>query len=193
METKFKIAVIDDDKMYLSLISKKIQKMEISKNVEIRTYETGKDFLSDDFTPNVLVLDYHLNGAKYKNGLQVMSQVRRTMKKTMVYMISGEKSEDLILDVLHHGAMDFLSKDSSLMSKLVDHLKFEYSVFKKDLKVLNTREVKSKLFMGLTLFGIAPIMAYLAKPELVPFYVAMSLLSFVAYAVKYNLTEDLEV
>lgn len=186
MENKFKVAVLDDDKIYLNLIKKKIEKLSIAERIEVRIYKTGRDFMADGFIPNMLILDYHLDGSKYKKGSEVLSVVRKLMKRTMVYMISGKQNDGLIMDLLKNGASDFFEKDASLLSNIVAHLKDEYRHFKEDLKVWQARDIKSKLTWGVLIFGIAPLLLQVAQPAMVPIYVMLALGVFMGYAVAYH-------
>jgi hypothetical protein len=42
---------------------------------------------------------------------------------------------------------------------------------------LKSREVQSKIIWGIAIFGLAPLILQTIKPELVPFYVGLSLVS----------------
>ena len=54
---------------------------------------------------------------------------------------------------------------------------------------LKSREVQSKIIWGLAIFGLAPLILQIIKPELVPFYVGLSLVSFIAFVVRHFATE----
>ena len=54
---------------------------------------------------------------------------------------------------------------------------------------LKSREVQSKIIWGLAIFGLVPLILQTMKPELVPFYVGLSLVSFIAFVVRHFATE----
>lgn len=54
---------------------------------------------------------------------------------------------------------------------------------------LKSREVQSKIIWGLAIFGLAPLILQTMKPELVPFYVGLSLVSFIVFVVRHAATE----
>lgn len=76
---------------------------------EVRLVETGEQGLQqlDEFKPDVVLMDYHLPGT---NGLDVLTQVRKTDSHIKLIMITGHGSVQIAVDAMKAGAYDYLTK-----------------------------------------------------------------------------------
>lgn len=98
-----RILVVDDDSQILRM-SERILHMYQLYCVE--TGEAALDVLSS-FSPDIVLLDYHLPGM---DGLAVLQKIRRVAPKIRCIVMTGDSDIDLVVDAMRKGAMDFIVK-----------------------------------------------------------------------------------
>ncbi len=120
-QNKYKIFLVDDDKMLINAL-----KQSLSDNVrlEIVCFHTGEECLQNiHYTrnkPDVVVLDYYLN-ARFPdamNGIAVLKKIKKTCPQTEVIMLSSQDNMGITLDTLENGAYDYVIKGESAFLKI---------------------------------------------------------------------------
>lgn len=115
---KIKIFLVDDDAVYLKLLS-----IDFSENAEytIHTFPTGEDCLENlHLKPDVVVLDYHLDGIDKHamNGLQVLDKINKFQKEIPVIMLSSQDKIEIAVNCMHHHAYDYVVKSETAYLRL---------------------------------------------------------------------------
>ena len=75
---KIKLTLVDDDALFLKSLEIELNKTE---DFIIETYATGEDFLealSNQNRPDVIILDYYLNGISKNamNGIETLDKIK---------------------------------------------------------------------------------------------------------------------
>ena len=118
METtaNFSVFVVDDDKMFLTSLAHHIKGMFIS-SPNIKTFPTGEECLKNLHTkPNVVILDYFLNSQypEAMNGVNVLKKIKEINPDTEVIMLSAQDKMEVAIDVMKHGAADYVIKNDNV-------------------------------------------------------------------------------
>jgi two-component system, OmpR family, response regulator len=112
------IFLVEDDKMFLHALGFNLHKMPQYK---VYCYSSGEECLKNmDLKPQIIILDYYLNENKPDaiNGLDVLSEIKKTKPNTTVIMLSGQKDLDIALNTLKAGAYTYLIKDKQTLEQL---------------------------------------------------------------------------
>jgi len=122
METKTKILIIDDNEDDRFFFRRSLEDSGI--NAEVVTAQDGISgcFEAAQGTMDCIFLDYHL---PKMNGLEVLKKIRSMGMDTPIIMLTGQKDEQTIVQLLKEGANDYIPK-SSLTSETL-RLAFENS------------------------------------------------------------------
>jgi two-component system, NtrC family, response regulator AtoC len=99
------VLVIEDE----TVLAKNIRTYLQRHGYEVDIADTGEAGLAkcETFRPEVVVLDFSLPGI---NGLDVLRELQRTERKIKVIIITGHGSEQIAVDAMKAGALDYLSK-----------------------------------------------------------------------------------
>ncbi len=149
MKTKnpISIFIVDDDKMFSTALENDIQDVFVSKNIQTRKFEVAETCLIEfkKHVPDIVILDYHLN-SKYSdamNGLEMLKKIKKAAPETDVIMLTREDKVDLAMNLLHHGASDYVLKSETVFRKI------NYSLLNSlRMKALRT---ENKTYKNLTL------------------------------------------
>ncbi len=132
---KIKVFLVDDDAVFLKLLS-----IDFSNNpgYTVHTYPTGEACLEAmDLKPDVLVLDYHLNGIDKDamNGIQILDKLKNIQKELPVIMLSSQDSIEIAVDCMHHHALDYVVKSETAFMRLDKIIRniFQYKKIKNEL------------------------------------------------------------
>jgi two-component system, OmpR family, response regulator len=107
---KVKIFLVDDDALYLKLLS-----IEFHQNpdFEVVTYPTGELCLANLWqNPDVIVLDYHLNGIDLHamNGIETLDKIKAFDQNITVLMLSSQEKHEEAIKCMTHHALDYVMK-----------------------------------------------------------------------------------
>lgn len=117
------------DKRYLFLVDDEPIQNEMLKDYlserylyDIKIFSNGEEALAamDEYKPEIVVLDYHLNGhaAHAKDGIEILKTVKDKYPDTQVVMLSGQDKLDVAVNTMKYGAYDYVVKGESAFSRI---------------------------------------------------------------------------
>ncbi len=153
MEVKnIKIFVVEDDEWYRRLL---VHNLSMNPDYEIQGFGTGKDCLDNLYqNPDVITLDYRLPDMK---GLEVLKQIKEINEDIQVILISEQDDIEVVVDLLKHGAYDYIVKSKDIRERLlntVNNISKEVKL-KDEIRSLR-KEVKKKYSYQNTIIGNSP-------------------------------------
>lgn len=100
-----KILIIDDDLDICLLLERFFTK----KNFLVKHVNTGKRALQEltDFNPDIILCDFRLDDT---NGKQLLQQIKLVNAQVPVIIITGYSDIKMAVDVMKHGAYDYVTK-----------------------------------------------------------------------------------
>jgi DNA-binding NtrC family response regulator len=118
IQDKVKIFLVDDDSLFLKLLS--LEFIE-NGNFEIQTFASGElclENLSD--TPDIIILDYHLNGVDKNamNGIDTLIKIKAFLSTIPVIMLSSQDKIEVAVSTMYHGAFDYVVKSETSFLRL---------------------------------------------------------------------------
>ena len=148
----FKIFVVEDDEWYNRLL---VHNLSLNPDYEIQSFATGKSCLDQlHQQPDVVTLDYRLPDMK---GLEVLKQIKEINEGIQVILISEQEDIEVVVDLLKHGAYDYIVKSKDIRERLlntVNNIRKETQL-KDEIKTLR-KEVKQKYSYQNTIVGSSP-------------------------------------
>ena len=135
-ENKVKIFLVDDDSLFLKLLS--IEFIE-NGNFDIQTFSSGELCLAHlSEKPDLIVLDYHLNGIDKNamNGIDTLIKIKAYLSTIPVVMLSSQDKIDVAVSSMYHGAFDYVIKSETSflrLQKAIDTI-FSYKKIEKELQ-----------------------------------------------------------
>ncbi len=145
----FKIFVVEDDEWYSRLL---MHNLSLNPDYEIQCFSDGESCLKAlHLQPDVVTLDYRLPDMK---GLEVLKQIKSNNTDIQVILISEQEDIEVVVDLLKHGAYDYLVKSKDIRERLlntVNNIRKERQL-KDEIKSLR-REVKKKYSYQNTIVG----------------------------------------
>ncbi len=116
--SKIKLFLVDDDAILLKLLA---IEFEQQGDYIIETYPTGElclDHLSHN--PDVIVLDYHLDGIQENaiNGLETLDRIKALKPRIPVVMLSSQDKIEVAINCMHHQAYDYVVKSETAFVRL---------------------------------------------------------------------------
>lgn len=124
-EKKKKIFLVDDDALFLKALE-----FEFIQNssYSIETFGTGElcmarlKLANKDHSdkPDVIVLDYHLNGIEKTamNGLETLDRIKAFNPDIPVIMLSSQDKIDVAVNCMKHKAFDYIIKSETAFLRL---------------------------------------------------------------------------
>lgn len=132
-----KIFVVEDDPVYLKLIQ---YVTELNPDHVVKTFTNGKDCLAHlHENPSIITLDYSLPDT---TGEEVLKAIKAYNSEINVIVVSSQESINTAVELLKHGAYDYITKDNETKDRLLNtinnakkqvSLKEEISVLKKEI------------------------------------------------------------
>ncbi len=117
-EKKILLFLVDDDALFLK--SLEIDFMA-NTTCEIKTFATGEACLKNlTSNPDVIVLDYHLNGVNKHaiNGLTTLDRIKAANPQIPVIMLSSQDKIDVAVNCMKHQAFDYIVKSETAFLRL---------------------------------------------------------------------------
>jgi DNA-binding NtrC family response regulator len=148
----FKIFVVEDDDWYNRLL---VHNLSLIPDYEIETFATGKDCIKNlNKEPDVVTLDYRLPDMK---GLDVLKEIKEINEDIQVILISEQDDIEVVVELLKHGAYDYIVKSSDVKERLLNTVNNirKGSRLKKEIVSLR-QEVKKKYSYQNTIIGSSP-------------------------------------
>ena len=147
-----KIFVVEDDEWYNRLV---VYNLSLNPDYEIQSFTDGKSCLENlHLKPDVITLDYRLPDMK---GLDVLKQVKEVDEDIQVVLISEQEDIEVVVDLLKHGAYDYIVKSKDIRERLlntVNNIRKEFRL-KNEIKSLR-KEVRTKYSYKNTIIGNSP-------------------------------------
>lgn len=148
----FKIFIAEDDKWYSEILR---YHLELNPDYEVKTFDSGKKLMASLYQkPDVITLDYSLPDY---NGSELLQMLKKDAPDTEVVIISGQEDISTAVELLKHGAYDYLVKDDDTKDRLwktVIHIR-ENQQLKKEIVHLR-QEVKKKYNFEKSIKGNSP-------------------------------------
>lgn len=119
-----RIAICDDEQSIRQMLKKKIEQM--SPNMAIEQFASGRELLLSDYHPDILLLDIQMPG---ENGMEIAKEFRIKNEKSILIFVTA--LEEYVFDAFDVGAFHYLVKP-------IDDLKFE-KVLKNAIVQVNKR------------------------------------------------------
>ncbi len=151
-EKAFKIFVVEDDEWYNRLL---VHNLSLIPDYDIQSFTTGRECLDKiQEAPDVVTLDYRLPDMK---GLEVLKQIKEINSEIQVILISEQDEIEVVLELLKHGAYDYIVKSRDIKERLLNtvHNIRQGSKLKSEIKSLR-KEVKKKYSYQNTIIGNSP-------------------------------------
>ena len=132
---KIKLFLVDDDAVFLKLLA--IEFLDHADFI-VETYATGELCIKHlDNNPDVIVLDYHLNGIQKTamNGIEVLDKIKAFNADIPVIMLSSQDKIEVAVDCMHHHAADYVVKSETAFLRLQKTITniFSYKKMEKEL------------------------------------------------------------
>ncbi|MCU0346992.1 MAG: response regulator [Saprospiraceae bacterium] len=137
---KIKLFLVDDDAVFLKLLE-----IECLRNTGfvIESYLTGELCVENlHHEPDVIVLDYHLNGndGKAMDGMKTLDKIKANHPDIPVVILSAQNDIDVALNCMRHKAIDYVVKNESAFMHLQNSITaiFDYRVMERELHRLTS-------------------------------------------------------
>lgn len=132
---KIKLFLVDDDSLFLK--SLEIEFLQQADFV-IETFATGELCVENlSHKPDVIVLDYHLDGmdANAMNGIETLDRIKTFNTDIPVIMLSSQDSIDVAINCMHHFAFDYVVKSETAFLRLQKNITsiFRFKTIEKQL------------------------------------------------------------
>lgn len=148
----FKIFVVEDDQWYNRLL---VHNLSLNPDYDIQSFQNGKDCLDNlHQQPDVVTLDYRLPDMK---GLEVLKSIKEIDEDIQVILISEQDDIEVVVDLLKHGAYDYIVKSKDIRERLLNTVNNIRKEFKLRNEIRSLRkEVKQKYSYQNTIIGNSP-------------------------------------
>lgn len=142
--------IIDDDPVQVEMIKDYLSERYI---FELKVYEDGEKAMKDMETlkPEIVVLDYHLNSnnPQAKNGIEVLTDIKRIHPASKVIMFSAQDNIDIALESMRNGAYDYIIKGETAFNKMENTVNRLGEMHK--LESINIAQKRTITFLGIML------------------------------------------
>ncbi len=134
-ESKIKLFLVDDDILFLK--SLEIEFLQHADFI-IETFATGEKCIANlSNTPDVIILDYHLNGIEKTaiDGIETLDKIKAMNPDIPVIMLSSQDKIDVAINCMHHRAFDYVVKSETAflrLQKIITTI-FKYKKMEKEL------------------------------------------------------------
>lgn len=115
MKVNPKVFVVEDDKVYQRYLQ---YVLEMNPDLEVQAFSSGKELLKHlREKPTIITLDYHLPDT---SGLELLKHVRSSSPQTKVIALSGQEAIATAVEMLKHGAYDYIVKSNDIQQRLLN-------------------------------------------------------------------------
>ena len=117
MEHKMTTFIVEDDPIYSSILESNLRKEE---DLEVFTYASGEEMLENlHLNPEIVILDHNL---EQLTGIEVLQKIRASNPTAAVVFVSGQENTDVAVNSLKFGAVDYIVKNETSITKLKEIL-----------------------------------------------------------------------
>lgn len=136
-----KIFVVEDDPVYLKMVKYIV---ELNPDHVVETFENGKDFLARlHENPAVVTLDYSLPDLA---GEEVLQRILTYNPEIKVIIVSSQESINTAVELLKHGAFDYITKDNETKDRLLNSINNAKRVASMQEEIVHLREEISEKY-----------------------------------------------
>src|SRR5688572_8429064 len=111
LASSVQVLVVDDNPDHRRLIRLRLEKMGLRN---VREAGSGEQALHRLSGVHLVLCDYQLPGM---NGLETLAEIRQRSDASVI-MVTGAGSENLVIEALRAGALDYLVKDPGFLNAL---------------------------------------------------------------------------
>ena len=116
---KWKVFVIEDNKLYLQLL---LDYFKRNPKLEFTAFSSGKDCIDQlVLQPDIIIIDYFLE-SKYqdtgKNSLDVLQKITELDPTIPIIVLSAKENIQIAVDSLQYGAYDYVVKNENAFMRL---------------------------------------------------------------------------
>ncbi|MCK5222880.1 MAG: response regulator, partial [Candidatus Aminicenantes bacterium] len=142
MDKKVRVLYIDDNEFDRELVRHSLESEENNFELIEASNQTEFKTLLDEGGYDLVLSDFNILGYK---GLQVIEEVQKKYPGLPVILVTGTGSEEIAVDVLKKGAVDYVIKTPNHIKRLPQTIKIAFE--KKELEEKN-REAEDALRKG---------------------------------------------
>lgn len=154
-----KIFVVEDDPVYQKMLKYIV---ELKPDHVIQTFSTGQECLDHlNENPTVITLDYSLPDM---TGEEVLKAIKSYNKDINVIIVSSQDSINTAVELLKHGAYDYITKDADTKNRLlnsINNAKKSTSLIKEISQL--REEIGQKYDFAKSIIGESPAMQRVFK------------------------------
>ena len=139
-EKEITIFIVDDNKVYLSLLKNSLKR----KNFSVLTFTTGEECLDYlELKPELIILDYHLDGVNpyAKKGDKISELIKEQLPDTEIILMSSDKKFKFISSINFSRKVIF--KDGEAVPKMKNNVDSVIELTKEK----NDRVSKTKVYV----------------------------------------------
>lgn len=112
-----KIFVVEDDPVYMKLVQ---YVAELNPDHLVKTFTNGKDCLDNlHKNPDLVTLDYSLPDT---TGEEILKAIKQYNPDIPVIVVSSQESINTAVELLKHGAYDYITKDNETRERLLNSI-----------------------------------------------------------------------
>ena len=116
----FKIALVDDDPMILTMLKLRLQDLS---NVVVDTFNSGEEFLNgiELFKPDIIICDYHMDSINEEamTGAQLIAKLNKDNIDIPVIVLSSQRDITIATQMLKFQVVDYLEKTKDYPEQLI--------------------------------------------------------------------------
>jgi len=114
-EKTVKIFVVEDNEWFNKLL---VHNLELNPDYEVISFLNGKDCLNRlNEKPDIITLDYRLPDM---TGYDILLKVKQENEDIEVILISEQDDIEVVVDLLKHGAYDYIVKSNDIKERLLN-------------------------------------------------------------------------
>ncbi len=148
----FKIFVVEDDEWYNRLL---LHNLTLNPDYEVESFTNATDCLSNlHKSPDLVTVDYRLPDLK---GLELLKRIKEFNPDIQVVLISEQDDIEVVVELLKHGAYDYIVKSRDIRERLlntVNNIRSRAGL-QKEIATLR-KEVSRKYDYRSTIIGNSP-------------------------------------
>ncbi|QNL22894.1 response regulator [Hyphobacterium sp. CCMP332] len=119
-QSKYNIAILEDDELFQLKLKKTIQNHQINEN-DIVSYSSKKSFLKgiDKNIPDIVFMDYFLPDG---NSMNLLEKIKEKRANTKIIFISSQEDAHIAMSLKNKKCDGYIIKNENWESKLIDYI-----------------------------------------------------------------------
>lgn len=137
--------IVDDEPIQNEMLKDYLTERYLYKVI---AFESGEAALQQmHLNPEIVVLDYHLNGTNTNaaNGISVLKAIKDKNPETQVIILSGQDKIEVATDTMKFGAFDYVVKGESAFARVENVINNASEIHK--IKVINQSQKRAITFL----------------------------------------------